>query len=67
MVMVTISKEAEKLYAEARIEAEKTGLDIDEQYCHGIVSGVRAALGSIAAGLMIQTGDIAVDEYKNKK
>lgn len=67
MVMVTVSKETEKLYVEARIEAEKTGLDIDEQYCHGIVSGVRAVLGSIAAGLMIQTGDIAVDEYKNKK
>lgn len=67
MVTVRISKEAEKLYIEARIEAEKTKLDIDDHYCHGIVAGVRAILGSASAGLMIQAGDIAVDEYKGKQ
>ncbi len=64
--MIKVSKEAEDVYVKARIEAEKTKLEIDDHYCHGIVAGVRAVLGSASAGLMIQAGDIAVDEYKKE-
>ncbi len=66
MVMIKVSKEAEDVYVKARIEAEKTKLEIDDHYCHGIVAGVRAVLGSASAGLVIQAGDIAVDEYKKE-